>query len=123
MDFVGGGYHGVGCKRVLATPHAWERVAGLGSRQIVPAARLRFGPPERSGRKKTGVLARLIILRAVTFIYHRAACSVSGALGLFSLLCAGWSLKWASLQDRLGCSGAPLPAFLLQDCSTLMSFL
>lgn len=128
MDFVRGftvwGVSG-SCRHL--TPE--NASLGLGSRQILPAARC---APDLRGevgavwRMKTGVLARLLVrrIRCVDmFAAQLAARSVAGGLCVFFLLCAGWSLKWASLQDRLGCSGAPLPAFPSQDCSTLVSFL
>lgn len=101
---------------------------GLGSRQILPAARSAPDLRREVGvvlRKKAGVLARLIpachTLRESIYLSARGTLSCWRFVSIF-LLCAGWSLKWASLQDRLGCSGAPLPAFLSQDCSTLVSF-
>ena len=106
--------------------HAWERVAALGqagkSSPLLAALRTSGGEVGVVLRMKTGVLARLI--RQYVWIYlfissQRAQFAGGLCLFFFSIVCAGWSLKWASLQDRLGCSGAPLPAFLSQDCSTL----
>lgn len=127
MDFVRG-YHGVGRKRVLPTPHAWERVAGFGQQANSPRCSLRSGPPARSGgglEDENGRISpsspRCDTLCEYIYLSARGVLSCRRFVSIFPL-CAGWSLKWASLQDRLGCSGAPLPAFLSQDCSTLVSF-
>lgn len=88
MDFVRGitvwGVSG-SCRHL--TPG--KESLGLGSRQILPAARC---APDLRGevgvvlRIKTGVLARLILRRICyvnIFIYQLVACSVAGGLCLF----------------------------------------
>lgn len=121
------GYHGVGRKRVLPTPHAWERVAGFGA--VGKSSPLLACAPDLRRevgvvlRMKTGVLARLIpgVIRYVyRFISQLAARSVCRRFVSIFLLCAGWSLKWASLQDRLGCfwcAAARFPLAGLQHSS------
>lgn len=127
MDFVRGitvwGVSG-SCRKL--TPG--KESLGLGSRQILPAARSRSGPPARSGGgledengRVSAAYPQRDTLCEYIYLSARSMLSCWRFMSVF-LLCAGWSLKWASLQDRLGCSGAPLPAFLSQDCSTLMPF-
>lgn len=120
-----------GGNAVLGVSGSWRhltpgnRVAGLGSRRAVRAARsaLRTSGEEvfwgvevaALVLKKTGVLALSPPPLTCVYLSGRGALGCWKGLGLFSLLCAlaRRSLKWASLQDRLGCSGAPLPAFSL----------
>lgn len=116
MDFVAGimawGVSGSG--RFL-TPGKESLCSG--SRQILPAA---LCAPDL--QREVGVVLGNECGRVSTpcpsgsfthYIYFSASSVLCWRFVSIFLLCAGWSLKWASLQDRLGCSGAPLPAFSL----------
>lgn len=90
MDFLRG-------ITVLGVSGSWrhrtpaKESLGLGSRQIVPAARLRSGPPARGGGMETGVQARLIscVRRRVNICALRLAAALScrRSVSIFSIVC------------------------------------
>lgn len=97
-----------GRQRVRSAPRGCERAAERGRKAGGSSPLLGSGPPAAVGAVWPEEYGRGTRLPPPGLRSVRSA--VRAADGRRCPLCAGGSLKWASLQDRLGCSGAPCAA-------------